>query len=112
MTVAAGTGGLDTAGSSLGSLNGCIWMGVCCSDVSGRLLLWVPSLSWNVRPFSNRSVRESGEVLERTGGFSASPLSLTEQSSVSSLDETVDWNSAFIAVEDEYSSGDKERCEC
>lgn len=112
MTVAAGTGGLDKAAPSLGSLKGCIWIGVCSSNIFGRLLLWLPALSWNVRLFSNRSVRESGEALERTGGFSASPLSLMEESRASSLDEMVDWNSAFIAVEDEYSSGDKDRCEC
>lgn len=77
-------------------------MSVCSSNISGGLLLGVSRLSCNVRGFSSRSVRESGEVLARP-----SPLSLMEQSSAA-LDEMVDWNSAFIAVEDEYSSGDKE----
>lgn len=103
-TVAAGTGGLDPAGSSFGSLRGCIWTSVGSSSGSGSLL---PLLSFNVSVFSTR---ESGEDLERTRTFSASPLSLMEQSRAS-LVGRVDWNVAFIAVENEYSSGDREWCE-
>lgn len=49
--------------------------------------------------------------MERDRGFSASPLSLMERSRAS-MEETPDWNSAFIAVEDGYSSGGKEGREC
>lgn len=95
------------AGSSLGSLKGCIWISVCSSSVSAPLLLWAPWPSCNVRDFSNRSLREGGEVLERPRAFSASPLSVIEQSRAS-VDGTLDWNSAFIAVDDD--KGRWERC--